>query len=146
MVPITFYKWLNMQFNSPLLALCIICITDLPFIILAGYAISIRQNDYNLLIIQYMLFGSISMNDYLAPSTLNLVNVFNSFVWANITVFYLAEVFRFYKDKSNKSYPGAETLEYLSIPERMMASPRDMVLYFHICSTIACIAIYKYLF
>ena len=92
MVPITFYKWLNMQFNSPLLALCIICITDLPFIILAGYAISIRQNDYNLLIIQYMLFGSISMNDYLAPSTLNLVNVFNSFVWANITVFYLAEV------------------------------------------------------
>ena len=167
-----------MQFNRPILSLCIICITDLPFLMLAGYAISIRQNDYNLFIIQNMLFGSISSNGLLIPSTHNFVNVFNSFVWTNLTVFYLVDVpfilnsrpprvglefsgtpmpghwdritvstvFRFHKDKSNKSYPGVDTLEYLSIPERMMASPRDMVLYFHIFAFIACIAVYKYLF
>ena len=142
MVPITFYKWLNMQFNRPTLSLVIICMVDLPFIMLAGYAISIRQNDYNFLVIKNIFYDVIGLNDL---AFYNFVNAFNSFVWANITVFYLAEVFRFHKDKSNKSYPWHETLEYLSIPERMMATPRDMVLYFHIFAFITCIVIYKYI-
>lgn len=146
MAQITFYKWLNMQFNRPTLSLVIICMVDLPFIMLAGYAISIRQNDYNFLVIKNIFYDVIGLNESAAAFVLyNFVNVFNSFVWANITVFYFADVFRFYKDKSNKSYPWYETLEYLSVPERMMATPRDMVLYFHIFAFIACIAIYKYI-
>lgn len=143
MVPITFYKWLNMQFNMPILSLVIICMIDLPFIMLAGYAISIRQNDYNFIIFQNIFYEVVGLNEM---AFYTFVNVFNSFVWANLTVFYLEDVFRFHKDKTSNTYPWRETLEYLSIPERMMATPRDMVLYFHIFAVIACISVHKYLF
>ena len=127
----------------PLLSLCFICITDLPFIMLAGYAISIRQNDYNFLIIQNIFYDALGLHEFVFYS---FVNVFNSFVWATLIVYYLEDLFRFHKDKNNNNYPWRETLEYLSIPERMMATPRDMVLYFHIFAFIACIAVYKYIY
>ena len=124
------------------MSLCIICIIDLPFLMLAGYAVSIQQVDFRFLIVKNVFYDTFGLDEI---ACYGIVNVFNSFVWAKITVLYLANVFRFHKDKTNKDYPWHETLEYLSIPERLMASPRDIVLYFHIFAFIACITIYKYL-
>ena len=142
MVPITFYRWLNLQFNMPLLSLVIICICDLPFIGFIGYLISIKYNDYNYLLVKTALYDVFGFPESVVYY---FINAYNSFIWANLIIYYSAEVIRFHKDKNNKSYSWNATLEFLTIPERMMATPRDMVLYFHIFSIISCIGIYNYI-